>query len=549
MGRSSARLLLGTSFAAFAVAQQRGRNPEEHPALAIAKCSTAGGCQTERTELTMDMQWRWLHNKDGYTNCIQGEKWSDEYCSDPTACAKNCASEGVSIQSYENDYKVKAAGDSLRLDFPQAPRVYMLDEYDKYKLFKLKNKEIAFDVDLSTLSCGLNAAIYLVEMHEDGDRSESNGAGAAFGSGYCDAQCPHMTFIQGQANTKDFIRRPAKTPELKEVFGAREGAHGYCCAEMDLLEGNRAVGVYTAHPCSHEGANKCEGKEECGDKEKGYKGWCDKDGCGFAPYRLGNDTFWGAGPGHTIDTTRPLTIITQFITDDGTEDGELIDIRRKYLQDNVLIENAEAPLLKSKADSMTDDYCTESNKVFDSKGTGFDVLGGVKGMGEALGRGMVLVLSVWDDNLQRMLWLDGEKTNIKEDPEDPGITRGPCKFEKGSDKDVKEHLEASGEMFVTFSNIRYGDLGSTYAPGAGVFFSEQKSDIDVDAKGSFVPASEDAQPPIRSAHTVLLGLSMVVMTASGLLLALFLSRSRSQTISTAHVDTSQRAWDQEQLLE
>ena len=35
-------------------------------------------------------------------------------------------------------------------------------------MFKLKNKEFTFDVDVSELPCGLNGALYFVEMEADG---------------------------------------------------------------------------------------------------------------------------------------------------------------------------------------------------------------------------------------------------------------------------------------------------------------------------------------------------------------------------------------------
>ena len=41
-------------------------------------------------------------------------------------------------------------------------RLYFLESDTKYKMFKMLNREIAFDVDMSTLECGLNAAIYFV---------------------------------------------------------------------------------------------------------------------------------------------------------------------------------------------------------------------------------------------------------------------------------------------------------------------------------------------------------------------------------------------------
>ncbi len=38
----------------------------------------------------------------------------------------------------------------------------------------------------------------------------------------------------------------------------------------------------------------------------------------------------------------------------------------------------------------------------------FESRGGLKAMGDAMGRGMVLVLSLWDDYAARMLWLDSQ---------------------------------------------------------------------------------------------------------------------------------------------
>ena len=69
-----------------------------------------------------------------------------------------------------------------------------------YEMFHLKNREFTFDVDVSNLPCGLNGALYFVEMDQDGGLSEypTNKAGAKYGTGYCDAQCPQdVKFING----------------------------------------------------------------------------------------------------------------------------------------------------------------------------------------------------------------------------------------------------------------------------------------------------------------------------------------------------------------
>merc|ERR1711937_858745 len=57
-------------------------------------------------------------------------------------------------------------------------------------------------VDMSKTECGLNGAIYFVEMDKNGDKGVGdNHAGAPFGTGYCDAQCPRdLKWIKGKAN-------------------------------------------------------------------------------------------------------------------------------------------------------------------------------------------------------------------------------------------------------------------------------------------------------------------------------------------------------------
>merc|ERR1719300_1065695 len=95
-------------------------------------------------------------------------------------------------------------------------KVAQVMEKDKgptnYYMFKLKNKEFTFDVDNSQLPCGLNGALYFVEMQKDGGLGAfpGNKVGAAFGTGYCDAQCPHdVKYINGEPNSQDWI--PSET--------------------------------------------------------------------------------------------------------------------------------------------------------------------------------------------------------------------------------------------------------------------------------------------------------------------------------------------------
>lgn len=111
-------------------------------------------------------------------------------------CTQDCAVEGA---TYQESYGITSEGNSLTLSFvtkntpeqsallqgktkdgkPTAEeltnvgsRTYLMDTDETYKLFYLKNREFSFDVDASNLPCGLNGALYFVEMAADGGKSQ-----------------------------------------------------------------------------------------------------------------------------------------------------------------------------------------------------------------------------------------------------------------------------------------------------------------------------------------------------------------------------------------
>ena len=98
-----------------------------------------------------------------------------------------------------------ASGSSIKLNFVTGSNVgsrnYLMKDDSTYETFYMLNQEFAFDVDVSNLGCGLNGALYMVNMAADGDLSDTNKAGAAYGTGYCDSQCPRdLKFIAGKVN-------------------------------------------------------------------------------------------------------------------------------------------------------------------------------------------------------------------------------------------------------------------------------------------------------------------------------------------------------------
>lgn len=78
-------------------------------------------------------------------------------------------------------------------------------------------------------------------------------------------------------------------------------------------------------------------------------------------------------------------------------------------------------------------------------------------MGESFKRGMVLVLSLWDDHEANMLWLDSDYP-LNLDPSKPGVKRGPCARDSGKPADVERNYP---DATVSYSNIKFGNIGST----------------------------------------------------------------------------------------
>ena len=453
-------LILAATLCAAVNGQQVGTNkPEVHPRLTIQSCTKFSGCRMEDKSVVIDANWRWVHSTTGYQNCYTGNSWDTNLCPDGATCAENCAVDGA---DYEGTYGVSATGSALKLNFVThgpystniGSRLYLLESETEYKLFKLKNKEFTFDIDVSRLPCGLNGALYLVDMDADGGMSKyaGNKAGAKYGTGYCDAQCPHdVKFINGEANCQDWS--PSNSDK-----NSGTGRYGTCCNEMDIWESNSISTAYTSHVCTVKGQTRCEGAD-CGDNASGQKhnGVCDKDGCDFNPYRMGDRSFLGRGSNFTIDTTRPFTVVTQFITADGTDSGDLSEIRRLWVQNGKVIKSSEVTVGGQKYYSITDSFCNAQKQEFGNPND-YEKKGGHKVMGESLEHGMVLVMSLWDDHEVHMLWLDSSYPPDKS-PSAPGVTRGTCSTSSGAPDQVEsQYPDAS----VTYSNIKYGELGSTY---------------------------------------------------------------------------------------
>ncbi|KAH8892404.1 putative cellulose 1, 4-beta-cellobiosidase [Thozetella sp. PMI_491] len=439
--------LLVTYLASVVSAQQVGKEQSEtHPKLSWSKCTSGGSCTTTNAEVTIDANWRWLHLTSGTTNCYDGNKWSSA-CSSATDCASKCALEGA---QYSKTYGAATSGNALTLKFLTkheygtniGSRFYLMNGASKYQMFTLMNNEFTFDVDLSTVECGLNAALYFVAMDEDGGMAKfsSNKAGAKYGTGYCDAQCARdLKFVGGKANVEGW-------KESSNDPNAGVGPYGGCCAEIDVWESNSHSYALTPHACTDNSYHVCE-TSTCGGtySEDRFSGKCDANGCDYNPYRMGATDFYGKGK--TVDTSKKFTVVTQFQPD---------KITQFFVQGGKKIEiPPPADSSISTSSSITPEFCTNQFKAFGDRDR-FAEVGGFAQLNKALQVPMVLVMSIWDDHYANMLWLDSSYPPEKAGT--PGGDRGDCPQDSGVPADVESKYANSQ---VVYSNIRFGPVGST----------------------------------------------------------------------------------------
>jgi len=395
--------------------------PQKQKSLPFpVKTCNSTGCTEEMLRLTIDANWRWFHD-DEFKTC--GDCSTED-------CSKCSHQQNV---DYAETYGVTVAEGAVTLT--KSARLYLLDASgEEYFLLRLLGKEFSFDVDVSALRCGVNSALYTVEMDKDGGYP----TGASIGTGYCDAQCPRgMKTIGGKPDTNN-------TPQ--------------CCFEMDLWEANRRTAAFTAHPCQLPdggdvlGNYVCEGAA-CNSGSAEGEGVCDGIGCDVNPYRNGLTEFYNRHDAE-VSSAKPITVTTQF----HAAGGKLLEVKRKYIQDGEVV---EIPLTKwgsmSINTSLTDEYCqAESQNFSHAPATSFiSKHGGIQSQGKSLARGNVLAISLWSDDSSHMLWLDGTMNEAKS----AGDVRGPCGTEDNSNG-----LEGAS---VTFSNFRFGDIGTTFAAAFG----------------------------------------------------------------------------------
>ena len=284
---------------------------------------------------------------------------------------------------------------------------------------------------------------------------------------------------------------------------------------MDIMEANTEAQQYTTHACVDACGSFTAGVTEC--KGTGSpSSVCDQSGCGLNPFRYGPGTtyntetnnidWYGPGSANTLDSMQPFTVVTQFHeSGSGGNGGELTNITRFYLQKGKRI---DLPTLYVKTPTdgqhmgafaepaITSEFCgdiydrwsggergadtTDSVEVGASRAgharhasharharhAGLAGLAPLAQMGKNMENGMVLAMSAWyaqetytngkpQGSQTGMSWLDGVNQWGK------FIKAGPCDTSTS---------ESAGPYHATFSDIRFGDIGTTVpnAPPAPV---------------------------------------------------------------------------------
>jgi cellulose 1,4-beta-cellobiosidase len=368
----------------------------------------------------IDSEWRDAVDDQG-RSCYHDGRFNQDVCTTEADCTSKCKLQGFDYAKAS----VSTTGSSVRLGFLNpdksiGSRIYLFDETaGTYVNFKMLNKEITFDIDTSQVPCAVNGALYFSEMDADGGmaRFPDNKAGAKYGTGYCDAQCPRDgKFVGGKAN-------------LNRKYGS-------CCFEWDIWEGNVGGEQMAAHPCRstvNTPAYVCT--TDCSQ--------CDTAGCAWNPYKIesnigGQHVYYGTGK--KVDPSKKFTVVTQFITKDGTDSGSLKEVRRLYVVGGKVVPNNVKIQSGTPFDSIGNDFCQNGSSGDSAYATTFS---GDAGFSSSFKRGAVLAMSIWTDGA--MSWLDQGDA-------------GTCGASPGKDALVSRYPNA----YVEYSNIRYGDLDTTY---------------------------------------------------------------------------------------
>ncbi|KAH6671000.1 exoglucanase 1 [Plectosphaerella plurivora] len=439
--------------AALANAQWPGVNiAENHPPLSWKQCGSNGQCNTVGGEVVLDANWRWLPEVNGFRSCYTGQEWNDDVCPRKPIDACQCALEGA---DYAGMHGITSSKDALTLRYAtqsqfgttRNSRVYLMESPTLYKTFTLADNEVAFDVDLSAVGCGLNSKLFFVAMDQDGGKAAypTNRAGAKYGTGYCDATCTRsQRYVAGRASRPwCFPNHVHWYPTQSDPNGG-SGQYGACCSEIDVWNSNAHSYSMSTKLCQVNGYHRCDNEIDCGDGERIVR--CSRDGCDYSPYRLGQTEFYGQGK--TVDTTQPFTVVTRFTDEQTTQ---------FFVQNGQKIETP-APAIPglSNVSGLNADYCLNVANELNTWQDTFNRVGGFQRHKAVLHQPLVMALAITDDHYAWNVWLDAVYPPAEEGY--PGSQRGPCTW---TDNDPSKNQDKWKNAKVVWKNIRFGPIGST----------------------------------------------------------------------------------------
>jgi cellulase len=74
---------------------QASGSADAHPGLTTYKCTTAGGCVSQKTSVVIDYQYHWIHSPTGtQASCTTNSGVDSSLCPDQATCDKNCVIDG-----------------------------------------------------------------------------------------------------------------------------------------------------------------------------------------------------------------------------------------------------------------------------------------------------------------------------------------------------------------------------------------------------------------------------------------------------------------------
>jgi cellulose 1,4-beta-cellobiosidase len=140
-----------------------------------------------------------------------------------------------------------------------------------------------------------------------------------------------------------------------------------------------------------------------------------------------------------MDTSKKLTVVTQFISDNGSQNETLKEVKRLYLQNGKVLETIATIQNGKLYKAIENDSCMNGSVGDDA----YMRLGGYTVFTKSLRMGAVLTMSLWTD--ESMRWFDE-------------IDGSPCTSPGGKDAVIAKNKNS----FVEFSNNQYGDINSMY---------------------------------------------------------------------------------------